>query len=308
MAGEAIIVLWDTDCDGKRHGGGQIHSAIETARQTGKVDAHTLPEWASFPDLISNKLQPAIQDASSPPPLYFLIHTGEDHAEQAVKELADARGVSRWKELAKKATQPFVHILLYSAASNPSYDARIQKGQWIAEIRFCAVNKETVAKQFSKFSELLASDPHSKALSVFSDDSTDLSRAIHDLISRTASLSVDLETISGELTARQKLDAVHDTWQRAIGPDHDGYLVGPRRGGQTLLETARAIQLKPWAGGVVAANDLNTLEQLIQALPTAEPTDASAEQFIKSLGLLRDQVAAIDEALRKRLTSVKEAP
>lgn len=130
-----IIILYDNDISGDRHGGDLINSGLKKANEAALLQSLIpLTAWSYFSEVFNNAIASVIEGNSNIE-VNFILHTGEETAFDAIlAQIADSNSVAKYAKLFRD-NKCFVHILMYSGGGAPTqYAAHINKGNWITEI------------------------------------------------------------------------------------------------------------------------------------------------------------------------------
>ena len=243
-----LVVLWDTDVDGKRHHGNLIHGAANALAQRGSIELITIAAWSEFTGFLGATLKPRLESGSWPSEICFLIHAGENRYESlstaqtnavelAFEEIVGAPARGHWKQFASARCD--INILVYSGGGNWPQLRQTGLGSWVGAVQCWSPGADAGEKIQGLFEKPGFSERTARFWRLQSQTSP-LSASIHELCHRTAPLRLDLDLLASPLGGAAQEDLL-SVYAAAIGsPSEAGYLFR-RRGGWTLESFASAL-------------------------------------------------------------------
>ncbi len=256
MSRKSVVILWDTDRNGQRHGGLYIREGIEEALRNGHIGfLKVLDEWSEFSSALESNgsdLREALADTDVE--IAFLLHASEQDAEIALAQIASSEASGPWRVLVGDR-HGVVSILWYSGGEVPGY--RIQLGPWVKEIRPWHVgtrDPSTLRRRIcGVFARVL--NVGESRFGVLQDATSLLSAIIHELHNRTAALRIDIDMLETDMSEllqnkqnakpdRKNLDSyMAKVLSAAVGDKAlpDGYLFAERSLGRMRVSLTKAV-------------------------------------------------------------------
>lgn len=244
MTATPLVFLWDSDSDGKRHGGDLMLAGLEQARTKGHIELVVLKCWCDFTATHSEGSKEFVRGRQA----VFFIHASEEcgcggplvSGEDAATKLVDKQANIG---LRLRGLDARVSVLLYSGGTRPALP-QVDRGDWVSEDGVAARSLQRVPGLdlwiAALFEGMEGGADLARRFAEIPIPFSQLSALIHDLDNRIAPLRVDLDllgeigdeleekTFTEIMTAALGSHESGDSCTRGSG--NDGYLFGIRRG------------------------------------------------------------------------------